>query len=54
MWLMFKPDVTNKSYSVTADQLGVIKGEITENISDVKHPKKMNLKHFNICTFQFI
>jgi len=34
MCLMFKPDVTYKSYSVTADQLGVIKGDITEN----KHP----------------
>jgi hypothetical protein len=43
MWLTFKPDVTNKRYSVTADQLGVIKGEITENISDVKHQKKKNL-----------
>jgi hypothetical protein len=31
MWLTFKPGVTNKSYSVTADQLGVIKGEIREH-----------------------
>jgi hypothetical protein len=54
MWLTLKPDASNKCYSVTADQLGVIKGEITENISDVKHPKKTNLKHVNICTFQFI
>lgn len=40
MWLTFKPDITNKSYSVTADQPGVINGEITENIRDVKHPKR--------------
>jgi hypothetical protein len=36
--LTFKPDITNKSYRVTADQLRVVKGEITENIRDVKHP----------------
>jgi hypothetical protein len=40
MWLTFKPDITIKSYSVTADQLGVIKGEITGNIRDVQHPKR--------------
>jgi hypothetical protein len=40
MLLTFKAGVTNKSYSVTANQLGLIKGEITENIGDVKHPKK--------------
>lgn len=40
MLLKFKPGVTNESYRVTANQLGVIKGEITENTGDVKHPKK--------------
>jgi hypothetical protein len=53
MWLTFKPDITNKSCSVTADQLGVIKGEIKENISDVKHPVKKTLNNLsNIRTFQ--